>query len=82
MLFYTQREKSEQDEKQASEQGKQGMQAGKVASWSVGSRALVVSAKGRNREWGKGKEVEEVGTTGKWSRKGARDKYLPRSYVN
>ena len=81
MLFYTQREKSEQDEKQASEQGKQGMQAGKVASWSVGSRALVVSAKGRNREWGKEKEVE-VGTTGKWSRKGARGKYLPRSYVN
>ena len=56
------------------------MQAGKVASWSVGSRALVVAAaKGRNREWGNGgrgkrKEVEEVGTTGKWSRKEGRGK--------
>ena len=63
MRFYSQKRKERaRQEKQASEQGKRGMQAfrqaGKVASWSVGSRALVVSAaaKGRNREGGMGSE--------------------------
>ena len=61
MRFYTHKRKErarQEASERASEQGKQGMQAfrqaGKVASWSVGSRALVVSAaaKGRNREEG------------------------------
>ena len=63
------REKSEaRQEKQASEQrARQARhafrQAGKVASWSVGSRALVVSAaaKGRNRGGGMGEGEGERG---------------------
>ena len=60
--FFTHKEKrAKQGKKRASEQGKQGMQAGKVASWSVGSRALVVSARGRNPEWGKGERGRRSG---------------------
>ena len=77
MRFYTQKRKErakQEASERASERGKQGMQAfrqaGKVASWSVGSRALVVSAaKGRNREGGMGEGEKERGRRSGYHRK-------------
>ena len=84
MRFYTQkrkeRSKAREASERASEQGKQGMRSGRQARSLRGRLGLARLWSRRRKagigkgEWGKGKrkEVEEVGTTGKWSRKEGR----------